>query len=200
MAETSETERRILEAFLRLVRERGIVGTTTRAIAEAAGVNEVTVFRRFKDKEALVHAVFRHFDLPGQIQAYRQRGPLEISSPQKVVEGLRDALEFLKDLLQRHAALLQFGISEYQKFPSITVESAAAPQAARHLISDLLKQASPVLRSEVDQEATTLSLMGLLLLTVLWNQNGWLEQSEAQWKQSIAAAIRPLIDWKQESR
>lgn len=36
------------------VRERGFLGATTRRIAQAAGVNEVTLFRRFGSKQALL--------------------------------------------------------------------------------------------------------------------------------------------------
>lgn len=47
------TRERILRAFLWLAGERGFEATTTRAVAEAAGVNEVTIFRQFNDKLTL---------------------------------------------------------------------------------------------------------------------------------------------------
>jgi AcrR family transcriptional regulator len=44
----------LLEVTARLYAEHGWRGTTTRRIAEAAGVNEVTLFRQFGSKEALL--------------------------------------------------------------------------------------------------------------------------------------------------
>ena len=44
----------LLEVTARLFAEHGWRGTTTRRIAEAAGVNEVTVFRTFGSKDALL--------------------------------------------------------------------------------------------------------------------------------------------------
>lgn len=44
---------RILEASLDLFSEKGFHGATTRKIAEKAGVNEVTLFRNFKNKMTL---------------------------------------------------------------------------------------------------------------------------------------------------
>ena len=44
----------LLEETARLYAEHGWRGTTTRRIAEAAGVNEVTIFRQFGSKEALL--------------------------------------------------------------------------------------------------------------------------------------------------
>ncbi len=48
---------RILEAARRVYSTFGWRGATTRRIAEAAGVNEVTIFRQFGNKEALLGAV-----------------------------------------------------------------------------------------------------------------------------------------------
>lgn len=47
---------RILEAAARVYSETGFRGTTTRRVAQEAGVNEVTLFRHFGTKEALVKA------------------------------------------------------------------------------------------------------------------------------------------------
>ncbi|HPF62861.1 MAG TPA: helix-turn-helix domain-containing protein [Gemmatimonadales bacterium] len=44
----------LLEVTARLFADHGWRGTTTRRIAEAAGVNEVTVFRTFGSKDALL--------------------------------------------------------------------------------------------------------------------------------------------------
>lgn len=51
-----ETQERILNAARQVYAEAGFRGTTTRRVAQAAGVNEVTLFRHFGTKEALVKA------------------------------------------------------------------------------------------------------------------------------------------------
>lgn len=52
-----ETRGRILAAACNLMATRGYKGATTRLIAEAAGVNEVTIFRHFGNKEGLLSAI-----------------------------------------------------------------------------------------------------------------------------------------------
>lgn len=52
-AET-ETRTRILKSALRLFARRGYDGTTTRDLAEAAGVAEGTLFRHFPNKKAIL--------------------------------------------------------------------------------------------------------------------------------------------------
>lgn len=50
---------RILEAAREVFAQHGSVGATTRRIAEVAGVNEVTLFRHFGSKEALLEEAAR---------------------------------------------------------------------------------------------------------------------------------------------
>ena len=56
---TQDLPTRILEAAARVYAETGFRGTTTRRVAQEAGVNEVTLFRHFGTKEALVKAALQ---------------------------------------------------------------------------------------------------------------------------------------------
>lgn len=49
-----DTSQKIIDAAMRLVRDKGYVATTTKEIAKAAGVNECTLFRKFKSKKDIV--------------------------------------------------------------------------------------------------------------------------------------------------
>ncbi|RMF17660.1 MAG: TetR/AcrR family transcriptional regulator [Candidatus Dadabacteria bacterium] len=51
---------RIIEAAFQLFTEKGIEATTTREIAAHAGVNEVTLFRHFGNKDGIVRAAVEH--------------------------------------------------------------------------------------------------------------------------------------------
>ncbi len=51
------TRARLLAGAARVFARHGLAGATTRAIARAAGVNEVTLFRHFQTKERLLAAV-----------------------------------------------------------------------------------------------------------------------------------------------
>jgi AcrR family transcriptional regulator len=51
------TEERIIEAASSVFSKEGYRGATTKRIAEAAGVNEITLFRRFKSKENVLRRV-----------------------------------------------------------------------------------------------------------------------------------------------
>ena len=53
------TKARLIEAALDLFAEKGVTETTTKAVAERAGVNEVTLFRNFGNKYRLLLAVIQ---------------------------------------------------------------------------------------------------------------------------------------------
>ena len=56
-ASPADTRQRLLQAAAQVFARHGLTGATTRAIAEAAGVNEVTLFRHFQSKDRLLAAV-----------------------------------------------------------------------------------------------------------------------------------------------
>ncbi|MDE7365910.1 MAG: TetR/AcrR family transcriptional regulator [Lachnospiraceae bacterium] len=49
-----ETSQKIIDATMSLIRDKGYVSTTTKDIAKLAGVNECTLFRKFKTKKDIV--------------------------------------------------------------------------------------------------------------------------------------------------
>src|SRR5437868_5310272 len=53
----ADTRQRLLAAAARVYGRDGLNGATTRAIADEAGVNEVTLFRHFQSKDRLLAAV-----------------------------------------------------------------------------------------------------------------------------------------------
>lgn len=61
MSETTDAGQRVVVAAGELFAERGYAATTTRAIAERAGVNEVTLFRRFTNKAGVLRAIADRF-------------------------------------------------------------------------------------------------------------------------------------------
>ena len=62
-----DTEKQILLAATKLFSENGYANTSTKKIADAAGVNELTIFRQFKSKSNLLQAVIHHHAFEGYI-------------------------------------------------------------------------------------------------------------------------------------
>lgn len=60
MPERADTRAAIVEAASRLLRDQGPAAVTTRAVAEAAGVQAPAIYRLFGDKDGLLEAVAEH--------------------------------------------------------------------------------------------------------------------------------------------
>lgn len=93
----------ILAAASELFGERGYKATTTRAIAERAGVNEVTVFRRFKNKQGVLRALgevwamnMAGFAVEGIPEPSDIRGTLRALARMEVAQAQRAGLVALR--------------------------------------------------------------------------------------------------------
>lgn len=75
MSAKGSTEAKILDAAAELFAERGYSGTTTRLLAERAGVNEVTVFRLLGNKTGILAALFARMGADG-VAAAAARGEI----------------------------------------------------------------------------------------------------------------------------
>jgi AcrR family transcriptional regulator len=182
---------RILKTFLRLVAERGFDATTTRLLAQEAGVNEVTIFRLFGDKANLAAEAVHRFQSADDLAAY-QLGS-DPSSPATAAEGVLDALNFLRNRMLERPEFVQFGIAEFWRLPHLKAELGTTPLAARGLVERALRAATPFVRPGLDLRAASLSLIGLLFVSVVWPARGWLEMPEDEWRATARQAVEVLL-------
>lgn len=112
MERHDETRERILEATLELISEKGYIGATTREIASQAGVSELTLFRKFGNKEHLFEEMLSTFTfLP------RFKDLLAEIDEMPVEKGLNTiGIRFLQTLRERRA-LVQILLSEISRYP-----------------------------------------------------------------------------------
>jgi AcrR family transcriptional regulator len=109
---TIVSRQKLLEAAMRVFAESGFRGATTRRIAEAAGVNEVTLFRQFKSKTALINEA-------AELYARRRS---EEALPQQPVSPLRELSEWCTAhllLLQESRDLIRKCMAEVDDHPNM---------------------------------------------------------------------------------
>jgi AcrR family transcriptional regulator len=110
----ADTHLRIIDAALFEFRQHGYKGSSTRSIAERAGVNEVTLFRHFGNKldllrEAVAHAL-RDMHVPQSPDEYLAL-PLH--------EGLQRFLRAYAEQIQTQGDILMLGVAEAFSHPQI---------------------------------------------------------------------------------
>lgn len=97
-----DTRTRILAATRQLIAKKGRRGTTTREIAELAGVNEATLFRHFGNKDAIIEACAEFYCASGAAQLQelldRLSGDLE-HDLRYLAAALADRMDRVRDLI-----------------------------------------------------------------------------------------------------
>lgn len=120
-AHTARTRQALIDASLALFAERGYDATTTRAIAEAAGVSQRTFFRYFPTKESVLFF--------GEYEFIRSFAHVYQSQPPSVgeLEAIRDSFVMLAPRVAR----LRKRIELYQKAVASSMVLRGREQANR---------------------------------------------------------------------
>ncbi|RZS89490.1 TetR family transcriptional regulator [Motilibacter rhizosphaerae] len=93
----TDTRTRIVEAAARLLQEGGPAAVTTRATAEAAGVQAPAIYRLFGDKEGLLEAVAEHVlatYVSSKAQVVRAAAAQDVDPLEDLRAGWQSQLDF----------------------------------------------------------------------------------------------------------
>ncbi|HEX9483237.1 MAG TPA: helix-turn-helix domain-containing protein [Gemmatimonadaceae bacterium] len=149
---------RILEAASRVYSKHGFRGATTRLIAQEAGVNEVTLFRTFGSKSALMQAVL--------VQQQDCAPPIELTDdpvdPQWELQvWIQTSLDRLRDM--RHLLLHSMGESDERP------DAAQFACQGRRLVHDIITRYVRALKrkgladASADEAAAAVVLIGTVM-------------------------------------
>lgn len=150
-----DTRDELLKAAATVFSQHGFRGSTTRRIADAAGVNEVTLFRYFKSKEALLHEAI----------ANCSDGPFTASLPETPVDPEREIADWTASLITRlrsRSSIIRKCMSEIEERPEMISTAVSTPlKAASDLAAYLRKlKALGMADADFDILAAAAMLMG----------------------------------------
>jgi AcrR family transcriptional regulator len=111
---------KILDAALRVYAKEGFRGSTTKLIAHEAGVNEVTLFRKFGSKLALIEASIVYHIERTQVDAL----PEEPSDPEREITAWCTA--HMANMRDSRALMRKF-MCELQQYPAMLERMKMSP-------------------------------------------------------------------------
>ena len=152
-----DTREAILAAALDAYAQFGFRGATTRRIAETAGVNEVTIFRHFGSKEALLGEALRA--MPGANPCAQL--PSDPTDPaRELTAWSEDQLTHLRN----KRSLIRTCMGELEERPEVTECAAGAPRGAFTELCRYLVRVRDAGMSfnEFDERVAAITLMGAL--------------------------------------
>jgi len=150
----------IFQAVRKVIIERGYASATTKEIADAANVSEITLFRKYKNKAQLVKQAFLAFT-----------GQMDFETSTKytgdVIADLTRVVEDYQTLVTLHGPFMAVLLTEIPRYP----ELAQLLDRPFSIVSDIEQliaryQAEGVLRKEHPFRVVT-ALLGPLVYTVM---------------------------------
>lgn len=147
----------ILAAAARVFAQYGFLGATTRRIAEAAGVNEVTLFRYFGSKDTLLLEAMQHVTQASGITEL----PSQPVDPQRELAAWSEA--FINHLRLR-SSMIRKTMSEIEEHPEIGICASHVPRRASADLCaylDALKREG-LASEEFDSKTAAAMLMGAI--------------------------------------
>jgi AcrR family transcriptional regulator len=139
---SEETRMRIFAATRQLLAKKGRRGTTTREIAELAGVNEATLFRHFGNKDALIEACVMHYCPAGDLR------DLLPNLSGKIEEDLRAIAHFMTERMESLRDLILATFIEEDQWSAAGDAAWRAPAMIKQVVTDYM--ASQVARGELE--------------------------------------------------
>lgn len=158
------TEQRIIEAASNVFSQEGYRGATTKRIAEAAGVNEITLFRRFKSKENVLRRVLDD----------KGTAILKIMDSSLIMKEDADVIDCLHNLSTLASGLL---IGEWELIMPLMEQSTIRPLIVEYLFATVKSLTTRLNRffefhieagniRKINPEAATAIFFGYLLSPV----------------------------------
>lgn len=168
-----DTEDKILDATIKLLDKVGWKGATTKRIAAEAGVNEVTLFRKFQNKELLLKAAKKR-------NANKFLEELEslfsIDDSGDIENYLITIWENASKIIAKRINLIRISMEEVRGIP---IEEKVLPKISKmiidHLASYFQKQINKGIICDINPEVAALNIFSIVFqIEIVWkiyNQN-----------------------------
>lgn len=130
MNEKRSSKDRLLQAVMDLMAAKGYNGVTTKEIAAAAGVSEMTLFRQFGTKRSLLEAAVDHFYYTEDMKRIFR---------EELVRDLRADLRLLADYyhesMHRNRKLIQIVLRDAEMV-DVTLKAQKHPRQLKEMLMD----------------------------------------------------------------
>ena len=183
---TDETRQRIMLAAAQVFAEKGYARATTRALAAAAGVNEVTLFRHFGNKQNLFAAIIDAFAAPALTAAF------ETQLTGDYRQDLLTMGKLVMDLMLQRRHAMRMMLCEAEHFPEVRQVLAQNPRQLRLALSAYLEQQMEQGRvRQLHAEAAAQAFWGMFFA---YSISLWLLDEEVQPELPTGQIVEQFVD------
>ncbi len=161
------TEDRILDATIKLLDEVGLKGATTKRIASEAEVNEVTIFRKFKNKEKLLKAAKER---SANKFLNELNSLFDIDESSDVESYLMTIWKEASKMIDKRINLIRISMEEVRGIPfEEKVLPKISEMISHHLVEYFQKQIKKGLIRTIDPEVAALTIFSVVFqMNIMW--------------------------------
>ena len=161
------TEDRILDATIKLLDEVGLKGATTKRIASEAEVNEVTIFRKFNNKEKLLKAA-KERSANRFLEELDSLFDNDESSDVKFY--LMTIWKEASKMIEKRINLIRISMEEVRGIPfEEKVLPKISDMISHHLVEYFQKQIKKGLIKNIDPEVAALTIFSVVFqMNIMW--------------------------------
>ncbi|MBA3045925.1 MAG: TetR/AcrR family transcriptional regulator [Euryarchaeota archaeon] len=166
MSEKKDTKSRILDAALEMFSEKGFKATTTRAIADKANVNEVTLFRYFGSKEKLFFEI-----VDNEANVRMNIINMKFEPSENMVGDLTMIGGYISKNMMERASFFKLLVMEVDRYPEIWEHIGTVPLAAISKLGQYFDMAKKkgLVRKDLDSEIMAVSFFSFLFRILVTN-------------------------------
>lgn len=167
MKEYSGTDEKIIKATFEILQEEGFAKATTKKIAAKAGVNEVTIFRNFTNKNNLVEATKEYY-LYNLIKKLEEI--FEFEEDDEIEEYLKISFFGILNLSDEDLSILRVAMEEVRQDPEKRILISDITDVVLNKLEDFfkLKMEKGIIR-KLNPKSLAIMCFGMLFQSViLW--------------------------------
>ena len=184
------TEEKIISATFKILREEGVQKATTKKIAAEAGVNEITIFRKFENKKNLVQ-VTKDYYLNALIE--KLENTFSFEEDDEIENYIQNCFYGVLEYTREDFSVIQVAMQEVQDTPDRKLLMSQITDAILFKLEDFfkLKKEKGVIKDLNPMAVAILCYSIIFQSVILWQIYGNTEEFESD--DSVSEDILEMI-------
>ncbi|MCU0798992.1 MAG: TetR/AcrR family transcriptional regulator [Candidatus Thermoplasmatota archaeon] len=192
MSKQTDTRYRIMESAIELFSTRGYMAATTKEIATRAQVNELTLFRHFGSKDALLDRSIDHAFAYEELQASL---PPLTGDPE---EDLLSTVAFMRGNMRQRASLYRLMLKEFSNNTVVREKLKELPRKVKAVMLERMGYIlRPNMRTGTDIETASIFLMSYFLrsemMVIMMGEDPFHEVDESRTREVVRMFLNGVM-------
>lgn len=165
--EKENTEEKIIDATFHILEKEGVQKATTKRIAAEAGVNEVTIFRKFGNKKNLIETTKEHYMKKLMFKLERN---FSFSEDDEIEDYLKSSFYGILKFSEDDFNIIKIALQENTDVPEKTLQMSKITDTVLNKLDEFFKlQIEKGVIKNINSKAVTLMCYSLIFESlILW--------------------------------